>query len=79
MVAERLGKVSSCRDPVLRITSPELLVISDHSLTLDLTPQAFAELKDGAEVIAFYNPDLSGAFAKGTCCFGRLNKSMLNR
>jgi hypothetical protein len=53
---------------------------SGHGLTVSLTPKAFAELKDGAEVIAFYNsPDRSGAFAKEIWYFGRLNKSMLDR
>jgi hypothetical protein len=45
-----------------------------------LTPEQFAQLKDGAEVIAFYNsPDRSGALAKEIWYFGRLNKSMLDR
>lgn len=45
-----------------------------------LTPEQFAQLKDGAEVIAFYNsPDRSGALAKDIWYFGRLNKSMLDR
>jgi hypothetical protein len=53
---------------------------SGHALTVSLTPKAFAELKDGAEVIAFYNsPDRSGALAKEIWYFGRLNKSMLDR
>jgi len=45
-----------------------------------LTPEQFARLKDGAEVIAFYNsPDRSGALAKEIWYFGRLNKRMLDR
>jgi hypothetical protein len=53
---------------------------SGHSLTVNLTPKAFAELKDGAEVIAFYNyPDRSGASAKEIWYFGRLNKRVLDR
>jgi hypothetical protein len=45
-----------------------------------LTPEQFAQLKDGAEVIAFYNsPDRSGALSKEIWYFGRLNKSMLDR
>jgi hypothetical protein len=45
-----------------------------------LTPEQFAQLKDGAEVIAFYNsPDRSGALAKEIWYFGRLNKRMLDR
>ena len=53
---------------------------SGHTLTVSLSSKAFAELKDGAEVIAFYNrPDRSGASAKAIWYFGRLNKSMLDR
>jgi hypothetical protein len=45
-----------------------------------LQPEEFAQLNDGAEVIAFYSsPDRSGAFAKEIWYFGRLNKSMLDR
>lgn len=51
---------------------------SGRSLTLSLTPKVFAELKDGAEVIAFFvSPDRSGALAKEIWYFGRLNKIML--
>ena len=53
---------------------------SGRGLTVSLSPKAFADLKDGAEVIAFFNsPDRSGAFAKEIWYFGRLNKSMLDR
>ncbi|MFZ0062277.1 MAG: hypothetical protein WAL47_09580, partial [Pyrinomonadaceae bacterium] len=53
---------------------------SGHSLTVSLTPKLFAELEDGAEVIAFFNsPDRSGGAAKDIWYFGRLNKSMLDR
>jgi hypothetical protein len=53
---------------------------SGHALTVSLTPKAFAELKDGAEVIAFFNtPDRSGALAKEIWYFGRLNKRMFDR
>jgi hypothetical protein len=49
-----------------------------HTLILDVPPSTFAELKDGAEVIAFYNtPDRSGASGREIWYFGRLNKSML--
>ncbi|MGI8732141.1 MAG: hypothetical protein ACR2LM_02435 [Pyrinomonadaceae bacterium] len=45
-----------------------------------LTPEEFGRIKDGAEVIAFYNsPDRSGASAKDIWYFGRLNKSMLDK
>jgi hypothetical protein len=45
-----------------------------------LTREQFARLKNGAELIAFYNsPDRNGALAKDIWYFGRLNKSMLDR
>jgi hypothetical protein len=51
-----------------------------HTLTLSLSPEAFAQLKDGSEVVAFYNiPDRSGAGGRDTWYFGRLNKNMLDR
>jgi hypothetical protein len=51
-----------------------------RALTLSLSPRVFATLKDGAEVIAFYNsPNRSGAFASDIWYFGRLNKSMLDK
>jgi hypothetical protein len=53
---------------------------SGHVLTLSLPPNVFASLKDGAEVIAFYNsPNRSGAFATEIWYFGRLNKNMLDK
>jgi len=53
---------------------------SGRTLTLSLTAKAFGELKDGAEVVAFFNsPDRSGASAKEIWYFGRLNKSLLDK
>lgn len=53
---------------------------ADLNAGVFLTPEEFAQLKDGAEVIAFYiSPDRSGAFASEIWYFGRLNKSMLDR
>lgn len=50
------------------------------NLTLTLTPEIFAELKDGAEIVAFFNrPDRSGASDQDLRRFGRLNKSMLEK
>jgi hypothetical protein len=59
----------------------ELGVGPDHrTLTISLTPKAFAELRDGAEVIAFFNsPDRSGASAREIWYFGRLNKNSFTR
>jgi hypothetical protein len=53
---------------------------SGKNLTLTLTPELFAELKDGAEIVAFYSrPDRSGASDQNLWRFGRLNKSMLEK
>lgn len=53
----------------------------DHTgrtLTLTLTPEMFAELKEGADIVAFYNrPDRSGYADADVWFFGRLNKSLL--
>ncbi len=55
----------------------------DHTgrlLTLSLTPEMFAELKDGSEIVAFFDlPDHSGASSATIWNFGRLNKSLLDR
>jgi hypothetical protein len=39
----------------------------------------FAELKEGAEVLAGFTFDRSGAHSDEIWYFGRLNKSMLDR
>lgn len=53
----------------------------DHtgrSLTLTLTPEMFAELKEGADIVAFFNrPDRSGYADTDIWFFGKLNKSLL--
>ena len=50
----------------------------DHSgrtLTLTLTPEMFAELKEGAEIVAFFGkPDRSGFAGDDVWYFGRLEK-----
>ena len=49
-----------------------------RTLTLTLTPEMFAELKDGAAIMAFYGkPDGSGLSGKDVWYFGRLNKVVL--
>ena len=52
----------------------------DHTgrtLTLTLTQEMFAELKQGAEIVAFFDkPDRSGFAGRDVWHFGRLDKSM---
>jgi hypothetical protein len=48
---------------------------SGRSLTLTLTPETFAELKQGSEIIALFDkPDRSGFAPHDIWYFGRLNK-----
>lgn len=58
-------------------------VTGDHSgrrLTVTLTPEMFAELKQGAEIFAFFGrPDHSGFADENLWRFGRLDKEMLKR
>lgn len=53
----------------------------DHTgrvLTLTVTPEMFADLKEGAAIVAFFNrPDRSGYADGEVWYFGRLNKSAL--
>ena len=52
--------------------------LGGRTLTLTLTPEMFAELKQGAEIIAFFDkPDRSGLSGGNIWCFGRLDKGML--
>ena len=49
-----------------------------RTLTLTLTPEMFAELSDGAAIMAFYGkPDGSGSSGNDVWYFGRLNKSVV--
>lgn len=49
-----------------------------RTLTLTLTPEIFAELSDGAAIMAFYGqPDGSGSSGNDVWYFGRLNKSVV--
>jgi hypothetical protein len=53
---------------------------SGYGLTLSLSPEQFASLKDGADVLAFYNsPNRSGTFARDIWYFGRLDKGRLDK
>jgi len=49
------------------------------TLRVSLSPQVFTELKDGAEVLAGFSFDRSGARSDEIWYFGRLDKSMLDR
>ena len=53
----------------------------DHTgrnLTLTVTPEMFAELKDGASILAFYGkPDGSSSSGMNVWYFGTLNKSVI--
>jgi hypothetical protein len=52
--------------------------LSGRTLTLTLTPEMFAELKQGAEIVAFFDkPDRSGLSGKNIWHFGRLDKGVL--
>ena len=52
--------------------------LSGRTLTLTLTPEMFAELKQGAEIIAFFDkPDRTGFSGKNIWHFGRLDKGRL--
>lgn len=49
-----------------------------RTLTLTLTPEMFAELSDGAAIMAYYGkPDGSGSAGNDVWYFGRLNKSVV--
>jgi hypothetical protein len=45
-----------------------------RKLTLSLTPEMFAELKDGDEIVAFFKPDRSGSADGDVWHFGKLEK-----
>jgi hypothetical protein len=46
-----------------------------RKLTLSLTPEMFAELKDGDEIVAFFKPDRSGSADQEVWYFGKLEKA----
>jgi len=54
--------------------------LTGRSLTLTVTPEVFAALKDGAEIVAFFDrPDRSGAAGLDVWYFGRLQKNQFAR
>lgn len=73
------------RDSALRLQVGKRFFVNelsgDHTgrvLTLTLTPEMFADLKDGADIVAFFNrPDRSGNAGEDVWYFGKLHKEML--
>jgi len=85
LIQLRTSRPFPARDSALRIQVGKRLFLDeldgDHTgrtLTLTLTPQMFAELSDGAAIMAFYGkPDGSGSAGKEVWYFGRLNKTLI--
>lgn len=81
----RTNRPFPARDSALRLQVGKRLFLDelsgDHTgrtLTLTLTPEMFAELRDGAAIMAFYGkPDASGSAGNDVWYFGRLNKSLI--
>src|SRR6266571_5315446 len=81
----KTGRAFPARDSVLQLQIGKRFFtrelsgdLSGRTLTLTLTPEMFAELKQGAEIIAFFDkPDRSGLSGGNIWCFGRLDKRML--
>ena len=82
----RTGRPFPARESPLKLQVGKRLFVEeldgDHTgrkLTLTLTPEMFAEIKDGAAIMAFYGkPDGSGYSGNDVWYFGRLNKSALH-
>ena len=81
----RTSRPFPARDSALQLQVGRRLFVDElagdfagRTLTLTLTPEMFAELNDGAAIMAFYGkPDGSGASSKDVWYFGRLNKSVV--
>jgi hypothetical protein len=51
-----------------------------RKLTLSLTPELFAELKDGDEIVAFFSkPDGNGSADQDVWYFGKLSKTVSSK
>jgi hypothetical protein len=51
-----------------------------RKLTLSLTPEMFAELKDGDDIVAFFGkPDGNGSADQDVWNFGKLSKAVSSR
>ena len=81
----RTNRPFPARDTALRLQIGKRLFFEELSgdytgrtLTLTLSPEMFAELKDGATIMAFYGkPDGSAASGNDVWYFGRLNKGAI--
>jgi hypothetical protein len=85
LIQLRTNRPFPARESALRLQVGKRLFLDelsgDHTgrtLTLTLTPEMFAELSDGAAIMAFYGkPDASGSAGNDVWYFGRLNKSLI--
>lgn len=81
----RTSRPFPARDSALQLQVGRRLFVDElagdfagRTLTLTVTPEMFAELSDGAAIMAFYGkPDGSGSSGNDVWYFGRLNKSMV--
>lgn len=81
----RTNRPFPARDTALRLQVGKRLFLDElagdytgRTLTLTLTPEMFAELKDGATIMAFYGkPDGSAISGNDVWYFGRLNKGAI--
>lgn len=81
----RTNRPFPARDGALQLQVGRRLFVDElagdftgRTLTLTLTPEMFAELGDGAAIMAFYGkPDGSGSSGNDVWYFGRLNKSVV--
>jgi hypothetical protein len=81
----RTNRPFPARDTALRLQIGKRLFLDEltgdftgRTLTLTLTPEMFAELKDGATIMAFYGkPDGSAISGNDVWYFGRLNKGAI--
>ncbi len=81
----RTSRPFPARDSALHLQVGRRLFVDElagdftgRTLTLTLTPEMFAELSDGAAIMAYYGkPDGSGSAGNDVWYFGRLNKSVV--
>lgn len=81
----RTSRPFPARDSALQLQVGRRLFVDElagdftgRTLTLTLTPEMFAELSDGAAIMAFYGkPDGSGSSGNDVWYFGRLNKRLV--
>lgn len=81
----RTSRPFPARDSALQLQVGRRLFVDElagdytgRTLTLTLTPEMFAELTEGAAIMAFYGkPDASGSSGNDVWYFGRLNKRLI--